>query len=84
MTDDMYALWNLLLRGPVTRKKLPGSAREWDYYVLAILSSLPYVRSVEIARPDKVTNVAIELASGGELKTLPAAKKRGQGEFIWA
>jgi O-acetyl-ADP-ribose deacetylase (regulator of RNase III) len=81
--DDMYELWNLLLHGPVTRQKLPGTARQWAYYVFAILSALPYLRTVEIGRPNKTPSVAIELASGEPIATLPPASNQEQREFRW-
>lgn len=59
--DELYELWTLLLRGPVTRRKLPGAARDWAYYIFPILAHLSYVRAVEIGREDNIASMAIEL-----------------------
>ena len=50
--EDMFQVWTLLLRGPITRRKLAGAARDNDYQVLALLAMLPFVRPVEIAVTD--------------------------------
>ena len=75
-------MWTLLLRGPLTRKRLPGAARDSAYYLFPILARLPYVRAIQIARKDDTVAIAVEL-----LDREPGAYSLAdddQGELEWA
>ena len=83
--DELYELWTLLLRGPVTRRRLPGEVRESAYYIFPILAALPYVRAVEIGLRDDTSSTAVELIDRtAERQVFPSkAKRSGQGKFEW-
>jgi hypothetical protein len=72
--NDLYEVWSLLLRGPVTRRQLPGSTRDWDYYLFAVLSQLPYVRMVELAQREGAPALAIELVDDREAAIVANAR----------
>lgn len=46
--DELLALWSLLLKGPVTARSLVGRAHDEAYYVFGVVSSLPFVRPVQV------------------------------------
>lgn len=46
--DELLSLWSLLLKGPVTAQSLVGKAHEEAYYVFGVVSSLPFVRPVQV------------------------------------
>jgi len=58
--DDVLELWHLLIRGPVTRKRLAGPARDAAYYLFPLLSHLPSIRPFQIGSEDNVPAMAIE------------------------
>lgn len=82
--EEIYELWTLLLRGPLTRQKLSGAAREQAYYIFPILSHLPYIRPIQIARRDDTVAMAVEMldqtVSIGEV---PDNGRPKQGELEW-
>ncbi len=82
--EELYELWSLLLRGPVTKQRLPGAARDTAYYIFAILSQLPFIRPVEVKSGGEPVALAIELTSGGEVQTLPSNPETSSGELEWA
>ena len=84
--DELYELWTLLLRGPLTRRKLPGGARDSAYYLFPILSQLPYIRPIEIGDQNDTASIAVELVDlATEIEVLEAkTNKNGQGKFEWA
>ena len=84
--DELYELWTLLLRGPVTRRRLPGEVRGSAYYIFPILAALPYVRAVEIGLRDDTSSIAVELIDRtAERRVFPSEAKRSeQGKFEWA
>ena len=59
--DELFELWTLLLRGPLTRQRLPGAAYDSAYYLFPVLAHLPYVRAIQIARKDDPGAMAVEL-----------------------
>lgn len=81
--DELYELWTLLLRGPVTRRKLPGAARDSAYYIFPILALLPYIRAIEVSHPDEVGAIAVELL--GQSSNIQVIPPNGsdQGKFEW-
>lgn len=82
--DELYELWTLLLRGPVTRRKLPGAARDSAYYIFPILALLPYIRAIEVSRPDDVRSIAVELLDqSSNIHVIPPNGSK-QGKFEWA
>jgi O-acetyl-ADP-ribose deacetylase (regulator of RNase III) len=60
--DDIYALWLMLLRGPLTKDKLVGSARDNSSAIFQILDHLPYLRPIEVQRAHHRAERAYELA----------------------
>lgn len=81
--DELYELWSLLLRGPVTRKKMVGRAREEAYYVFPILQALPYIRAIELQpRGNSIPSVAVELDDGTKTEESAEAEEM-QGELTW-
>lgn len=83
--EELYELWTLLLRGPVTRRILPGRAHESAYYIFPILAQLPYVRAIEIGRRDDVSAVAVELMDQADAEAVASnAGQSGQGKLEWA
>jgi O-acetyl-ADP-ribose deacetylase (regulator of RNase III) len=83
--DELYELWTLLLRGPLTRRRLPGAARDSAYYLFPILARLPYVRPIEVGRKDDIAAMAVELLDQGvSTQILAEANDRpDQGELEW-
>ena len=60
--DELLALWSLLLKGPVTARSLVGKAHEEAYYVFGVVSSLPFVRPVQVQPSNAVRGaMSIEL-----------------------
>lgn len=82
--DDLYELWTLLLRGPVTRRQLPGEAQTSAYYIFPILAELPYIRPIEIGRKDDIASIAIELLDQNIDAEFLSAAAGEQSEFEWA
>jgi hypothetical protein len=82
----MFEVWTLLLRGPLTRRKLSGAARNNDYQLLALLAMLPFVRPIEIAVvDDEDALIAVELIDQGfKVQELAVADNPRQSAFQWA
>lgn len=78
--DELYEMWSLLLRGPLTRRKLPGAARDNAYYIFPILAQLPYVRPIEVAPRDEQAAIAVELLDD----TIDSNEISDQGKLEWA
>lgn len=58
---DMSELWSLLNKGPVDRGRLVGLARDFSAPLFSILSTIDYIRLIEVAAADhKESAVAIE------------------------
>lgn len=58
---DMSELWSLLNKGPVDRSRLVGLARDFSMQLFSVLSSVDYLRLVEVASDDqKEAAVAVE------------------------
>lgn len=83
-SDELYELWSLLLRGPVTQNKVPGTGRDWAYYLFSVLAHLPYVRPIEIGQQDDSSTLAIELTDQSVAQSVPNTLERKQGSFEWA
>jgi O-acetyl-ADP-ribose deacetylase (regulator of RNase III) len=85
-TEEMFEVWTLLLRGPLTRRKLSGAARNNDYQLLALLAMLPFVRPIEIAVvDDEDALIAVELIDQGfKVQELAVADNPRQSAFQWA
>lgn len=77
--NDLLELWQLLLRGPVTRQRLPGRARDAAYYLFPLLSRIPQIRPIELGTEDNVSAMAIEL---NRRSTLPK-DVLAQDELQW-
>ena len=83
--EELYELWTLLLRGPLTRQRLPGAARESAYYIFPILACLPYVRAIQVGRKDDTAAIAVELLDQ-DLSTPVLAESKDQpdqGQMEW-
>jgi hypothetical protein len=81
--EELYELWTLLLRGPVTRRKLAGRCREDAYYIFPILRALPYMRIIETQpRNSQIPAYAAELVEDAPIRQTIAASE-AQGEFAW-
>lgn len=84
--EELYELWTLLLRGPLTRQRLPGAARDSAYYIFPILAQLPYIRAIEVGQKDDTAALAVELLDQDSItQILPNGNGSGvQGNFEWA
>jgi hypothetical protein len=51
--DDLFGIWTLLLKGPVSRQRLSGAARDAAYLLFPLLANLPYIRAIEIGQVNK-------------------------------
>jgi|HubBroStandDraft_1064217.scaffolds.fasta_scaffold00037_54 O-acetyl-ADP-ribose deacetylase (regulator of RNase III) len=81
--DELFELWTLMLRGPVTRGKLVGRARSDAYYIFPILRELPYIRAIEL-QPKGATMPAIAMELDDETEPREALTTSGvQGELAW-
>lgn len=58
---DLSELWMLLLKGPVDNSRLVGMARESVGPLFSVLSTIEYVRPVEISRNAESSRIALEL-----------------------
>lgn len=84
--EELYELWTLLLRGPLTRQRLPGAARDAAYYIFPILAHLPYVRAIELGRKDDTAAIAIELLDQDSSTQFLTENndQSDQGQLEWA
>ena len=83
--EELYELWTLLLRGPVTQRKLPGAARDSAYYVMPILAALPYVRPIKVGSSEGDDLAAVELMDlDAAVEILSSQESAGQGKLEWA
>lgn len=77
-SEELYEAWTLLLRGPLTKRRLAGHARTEAYYLFPILAALPYVQLIELQpRGQTSSMVAVEL-----LDDDLAAQKVGSDEEL--
>ncbi len=82
--DDLYEIWTLLFRGPVTRRRLSGGARQAAYYLFAIFSHLSYVRPVEMKAKDDITSTAIEILNKyAKIEIVSEIIEEKQSVFEW-
>lgn len=44
--EELFELWTLLLRGPLTPQKMSGAAYDSAYYLFPIMVHLPYIRPI--------------------------------------
>ena len=84
--EELYELWTLLLRGPLTRQRLPGAARDSAYYLFPILAGLSYIRPIEVGRKDDTAAMAVELLDHESSIQFLAGNENlsDQGEMEWA
>jgi len=59
--DDMFQIWSLLTRSPVSRFDLPDTPFQHALKVFSVLAELPYVRLVNLANAAGKPNLAIEM-----------------------
>ena len=83
--EELYELWTQLLRGPLTRQRLPGAAWDSAYYLFPILARLPYVRAIQVRRIDDPAAMAVELMDQDSSTQILAENKyqSDQGEMEW-
>jgi O-acetyl-ADP-ribose deacetylase (regulator of RNase III) len=74
--EDLYELWNQLRRGPITRRQLPGSAREEAYYLFAILSHLPYIKPVRLGFAEDDDILGIQLVASFDSRDATQVEQR--------
>jgi O-acetyl-ADP-ribose deacetylase (regulator of RNase III) len=84
--EDLYEVWSMLIRSPITSEKLIGKARDEAPYILSLIASLPYVRPIKIrTKADEYAKQGIELLdSKSKLETVPQAPENIQGRYEWA
>jgi O-acetyl-ADP-ribose deacetylase (regulator of RNase III) len=58
---DLSELWMLLLKGPVDSSRLVGMARDAVSPLFSVLSTIDYVRPVEISRNSEISRIALEI-----------------------
>ena len=78
--DEMFEIWTLLNKGPVTRRKLSGVAHREAYYLFPVLASLPYIRPIQLGFRDETAAIGVEFLDGKIEKRSVNAK---QGELGW-
>lgn len=81
--DDLYEVWTSLLQGPVTRDNLSGRAREEADYLMPLISTLPFVRPLELRQKSGPQRVGIELLER-RTRTSLASEEPCQTGFEWA
>lgn len=59
--EDLFEVWSMLLKGPVTRRQLSGSAWDSAFLLLSILAHVPSIRPIHVATRQGEESVAIEL-----------------------
>jgi O-acetyl-ADP-ribose deacetylase (regulator of RNase III) len=81
--DDLFELWTLMLRGPVTRRKLAGRAHADAYYLFPILRELPYIRAIELQpRGVLIPAIAMELDDHTESREA-ISTSQAEDEMAW-
>jgi O-acetyl-ADP-ribose deacetylase (regulator of RNase III) len=50
--EELVEAWQVLIRGPLTKRRLIGRAYDEASYVLGLLASLPYTRSISLTESD--------------------------------
>jgi hypothetical protein len=58
---DLSELWVLLNKGPVDSSRLVGMARDQVSPLFSVLSTIDYVRPIEISRTPEIPRLALEL-----------------------
>lgn len=83
--EELYEMWTLLLRGPLTPQRMPGAAHDSAYWLFPIMARLPYIRPIELARKDDPPVLAVELLDQeSSTQTLGDTIGRSeQGEMEW-
>lgn len=80
--EELLDLYSMLLRGPVTNRKLSGRAFEEAHYLFAILGQLPYIRLIEIQKLGQSPTSAVEIKD--EARDLHATSANSaQREIAW-
>jgi O-acetyl-ADP-ribose deacetylase (regulator of RNase III) len=83
--EELYETWTLLLRGPLTKRRLAGHSRKEAPYLFPILAALPYARIIELQpRGEPISMLAVELLDD-EIgsQTVDPEKELVQGELTW-
>jgi hypothetical protein len=58
---DLSELWVLLSKGPVDNSRLVGMAQDHVGPLFSLLSSLSYIRPIEISRDSDISRIALEI-----------------------
>lgn len=82
--DDLYRIWSVLMKSPLTREDLPEQAFDKALFLFSILASLPYVRPVNISDASGVSKLAVELKRSPTTKDISEEDNYStQGELLW-
>jgi O-acetyl-ADP-ribose deacetylase (regulator of RNase III) len=81
--DDLYEVWTSLLQGPVTEDNLSGRAREEADYLIPLISTLRFVRPLEVRQRNGSERIGIELLER-QSRTSIVSEGPSQTGFEWA
>lgn len=59
--DDIFEIWSLLTRSPVSRFDLPETPHKHALKVFSVFSELPYIRLINLANANGQPKLAIEM-----------------------
>ena len=81
--DDLYRIWSVLMKSPLTREDLPEQPYENALVLFSILAYLPYIRLINIKSGGQ-EKVALELKkSPFDRRISDAGTDVSQEEFQW-
>lgn len=81
--DDLYRIWLTLLRSPLTRDDLPEGPYDNAYILFSALSSLPYIRRVNVASAKGLNSIALEIKTNKNRARVSNINPHSQGELVW-
>lgn len=84
-SEELFEMWTLLLRGPLTPQRMPGAAYDSAYYLIPIMVRLPYIRPIQVAHKNDPGVMAVELLEqDSSTRTLAdISNPSDQGEIEW-
>lgn len=82
--EDLYRMWQVLNRSLLVRADLPEGAYENAFIIFSTLSSLPYIRPIQISTPKGVLSIALELKRKITQHNVADANSLRQEELNWA
>lgn len=81
--EDLYRIWQILKRFPLIREDLPEAPYQNAFALFSVLSSLPYVRPVQIVSQKGKPSLALELKQRHTNENVSNPKAPKQGELSW-